>query len=109
MSGCDVTTETWEMALDGRGARFSGNVETSSGEMVCFSSDNGTYADAAELERARLIAAAPELYRALLAVEWSGEVDAEFSRCPSCEGYSDDGHKAGCALDAAIRKARGET
>jgi hypothetical protein len=62
--------------------------------------------------RARLAAAAPDLARALLAVEWAAEHPAVGAHCPMCNGFppgvaeaSPGGHRAGCALDAALRKA----
>lgn len=87
--------------------------------------DGGAY-----LERAKLAAAAPDLYRALAAVEWSG-VDRGYwgdgakPICPVCEAGAAEEyrsviegeptimaggqHKPDCALNAALRKARGET
>lgn len=52
-----------------------------------------------ERARARLAAAAPELARVLLAVEF----DAHGGFCPSCRGLGY--HKPECTLDAALRKA----
>lgn len=71
--------------------------------------------------RARLMAAAPDMARVLLAVEWSDH-DEEGSKCPSCGapeyvpparydaageyiGYTEGTHEADCALKAAIEKA----
>jgi hypothetical protein len=71
-----------------------------------------THADEASfLERTKLAAAAPDLVRALLAVEWSG--DASASRCPGCLGVKPgvaaytkyEGHSERCPVDAALRKA----
>lgn len=64
--------------------------------------------------RARLISAAPDMARVLLAIEWEGETTDEgrCDRCPSCGRYPptelalrDEGHATDCALDAALRKA----
>lgn len=67
------------------------------------SDHHGTFFEATAGEpgdeaRARLAAAAPELVRVLLAVEFIKD-----GFCPSCHCY--DGHAKGCALDAALRKA----
>lgn len=67
-------------------------------------------------ERAKLAAAAPDLYRALLAVQWSGWEtfggDGLESCCPSCGALGTgsgvlEKHKYECALDAALKKAKG--
>jgi hypothetical protein len=74
---------------------------------------------------AALAAAAPDLYRALAAIEWVEVTVAAYdgnhdrTLCPSCQEcppYTNwkgepagGGHKPDCALDAALRKARGET
>lgn len=77
--------------------------------------------------RARLAAAAPDLVRALLAVEWSGAVGTppDAIGCISCGGVHPDhataacvermygflrqqvsvGHRDGCVVAAALRKA----
>jgi hypothetical protein len=73
--------------------------------------------------RARLAAAAPELARVLLAVEWHRVLiqDEDAYVCPSCGNERLDpgdevklavlvehgmlGHRPGCALDGALRKA----
>ena len=56
-----------------------------------------------------LIAAAPELYRALLAAEWGAENCAGTRSCPVCEGWEEtDRHKPDCIVAAALKKARGE-
>ena len=61
--------------------------------------------------RACLAAAAPELVRALLAVEWKGVEDYDpVAACPACGGHPPLGnlpgrHEPDCALDAALRKA----
>lgn len=61
---------------------------------------------AAVRARARLAAAAPELTRALLAVEWSGRERYEsWPACPVCEAGEGGRHADDCALDAALRKA----
>lgn len=61
--------------------------------------------------RAKLWAAAPELFRALRAVEWDPENPGY--GCRGCAGSPLAGqpftHAADCAVDAALRKARGET
>lgn len=84
-------------------------------------------ADDIGIRRARLAAAAPDMARALLAVEWVKEIrqGSEVHACPSCGGLTEEakstgyyqrvsdfigkplpiGHVEGCALDAALRKA----
>ena len=81
---------------------------------------------ASDTDRATLAAAAPDLYRALDALEWIVIFDEAGNEmrheCPSCDGASPAwvrdaggvwqghvGHREGCALNAALRKARGET
>jgi hypothetical protein len=65
------------------------------------------------LANAHLIAAAPDLYAAIEALEWSDEAldtHGVFKpACPLCVGLQQTGHFNPCALDAALRKARGET
>ena len=55
--------------------------------------------------RARLAAAAPDMARVLLAIEWEGHLGL----CPVCDGRrpecEGEGHRAGCAWVAALRKA----
>lgn len=61
----------------------------------------------------RLMAAAPDLVRALLAVEWLLDDDKLYSGCPACGGTKPgcsewpniEGHRSDCILDAALRKA----
>jgi hypothetical protein len=54
--------------------------------------------------RARLAAAAPDLARALLAVEW-GSSERGHNACPACAAMGPGDHCDGCQLDAALRKA----
>ncbi len=67
-------------------------------------------------EMGALIAAAPDLYRALADVEW-GDNESEYgAKCPTCGGMEPSpalspaltGHRPDCALAAALKKARGE-
>lgn len=77
-------------------------------ELRVFESLSG---DDDDISRARLAAAAPDMARVLLEIEWDGED----SRCPDCGGLNpkfwpnraqpEDGHKKDCKLDAALRKA----
>lgn len=62
-----------------------------------------------QLARMNLAAAAPEMARALIAIEWDGGDVAGNSICPFCcaDKYPEEGrnHKPDCALAAALRKA----
>lgn len=58
-------------------------------------SERASFAD-----RATLAAAAPEMCRALLAVEWASGMWC----CPMCKMRSDHGHHD-CSLDATLTKA----
>jgi hypothetical protein len=53
-------------------------------------------------DRAKLAAAAPDMARLLIEIEWQG--DEVRYRCPSCGGGT-PGHESDCALDAVLRKA----
>lgn len=60
--------------------------------------------------RCKLAAAAPDMARVLLALEWSGmawDSSGGSLRCPSCRSQDVIGkrHAPGCALDDALRKA----
>lgn len=65
--------------------------------------------DASHMDRARLAAAAPELVRALLAVEWRGWSTVDMACCPSCEALKHVAvarkHAPACTLDTALTKA----
>lgn len=77
------------------------------------------YLSLGDVERAKLAAAAPDMCRALLAVEWNGDRsgcrDGCPSMCPDCRGLQrrwehanwvlDKGHKKDCTLDSALIKA----
>lgn len=59
-------------------------------------------------EVARLASAAPDLVRALLAVEWATPKAYRASvywSCAACLNIQPDGHAPGCIIDAALRKA----
>lgn len=60
-------------------------------------------------ERATLAAAAPEMARVLLALEWKGAElgdDCTYAVCPSCGAYKGEvGHAPDCGLVAVLRKA----
>jgi hypothetical protein len=63
-----------------------------------------------DTETAKLIAAAPDMARLLLELEWrGGEMVGsgyEFAICcPSCGGEEEPGHRPDCKLLAALRKA----
>lgn len=58
--------------------------------------------------RARLAAAAPEMARLLLEIEFHSQEGDEGhlpSACPICDGYEYRGHKPDCRLVAVLRKA----
>lgn len=54
-------------------------------------------------QRAKLLAAAPDLARALLEVEWAEDETGPY--CPSCLRWRKKGHADDCATAAALRKA----
>lgn len=60
--------------------------------------------------RAKLAAAAPEMARALLAIEWEGNIQDE-AGCPECGALVRTTMRPGkvhlddCSIDAALRKA----
>jgi hypothetical protein len=60
-------------------------------------------ADCLSEDAARLVSAAPDMARVLLAVEWIRGRDGE-ECCSSCDEIRPD-HDEACALDAALRKA----
>lgn len=68
-------------------------------------------ADTISEAQSRLIAAAPDMARVLLEVEWSAQNQYGQAQCPSCRGdeYKDGeprtGHEEHCALFAALQKA----
>jgi len=118
-----VTTweETWTTGHRGE----QDVVTTADGEWVArFSPAPGVDPDY-EAARARLAAAAPDMARELLDVEWCGmaniDIEYDLPACPSCNGIDPSGsdsqikkaeselftvgHKTDCALDAALRKA----
>jgi len=51
-----------------------------------------------------VMAAAPDLLKALEACEWGG--DSEW--CAACESHQRDGHERDCIVAMALAKARGE-
>lgn len=75
--------------------------------------------DADSEERARMMAAAPDLYRALESVMWREDTNEElldFTECVGCGGLKDPhpkypqfvGHDKDCLLATALKKARGQ-
>lgn len=58
-----------------------------------------------EKKNLRLIAAAPDLYEALKAIEYDGE-PGEIC-CPYCETHLGKGHDKNCVIGNALRKAEG--
>jgi hypothetical protein len=69
----------------------------------------GTAVETAELEAvARLFEAAPDLYEALKAGEWSGPqmIDGT-DTCPCCRAEYRQGHTPSCLIGNALRKAQG--
>lgn len=70
--------------------------------------DGETFLDAAIVisdADAPLVAAAPDLYRELKAVEWVQPDQYNEPACPSCSGWEAEGHLPDCTLAAALRKA----
>ena len=80
------------------------------GDDCCIADGKGNVLveDGLDIADARIMAAAPDLVRALLAVEWvDNDTDATgryTQHCPSCDAYFPK-HAPDCALDAALRKA----
>jgi hypothetical protein len=60
---------------------------------------------------AALIASAPNLYFALLSVEWVDELDEsgcpKNKICPCCGNFQEYGHSIDCQLKAALQRAEG--
>lgn len=68
---------------------------------------NGKPGDVYE-QRLDLASAAPDMARALLAIEWEGRAGPAGDvrgACPSCEAELPDSHRPDCALDGALRRA----
>ena len=74
--------------------------------IFCWGRD-GEY-DAIHEANARLIAAAPEMYEALAAMEWSKYIGVD-EFCPCCGGSRAGGHINDCLLAAALAAAEGES
>lgn len=82
---------------------------------------DGVVATEENVARARLASAAPELVRALLAVEWEGDESHEmYAVCPCCRGINPTharrwtldeetealvDHRSSCTLDSALDRA----
>lgn len=80
------------------------------GDATFYSMDLSEYA--VRSDRAQLAAAAPDMCRALLAVEWNGMAYGNTACCPACgniwEGEGSqprETHAEACKLDAALTKA----
>ncbi len=95
--------ETWELVPRNGGWRLHAEGEE----------EHSTFWDA-DPGRARLAAAAPEMARLLLELQWSGgsyEGDHMAACCPSCEAFSVTSdvtagkHEPGCRLAAVLQKA----
>lgn len=87
------------------GVETPGNMATFAG--VKSDASGMIHASDDDIARAKLAAAAPDLVRVLLAVEW-GDDQEDGDYCPSCgleKEYYGGRHSEGCALDAALRKA----
>lgn len=54
-----------------------------------------------------LIAAAPDLLAALMAVEWAGRAGSNVAMCPLCRGLEDWTHESDCLIGKAIKKVEG--
>lgn len=92
--------ETWKAHWD---SDYSVNLRTTEGRTV------GTFGAGGPegVARAELAAAAPDMARVLLAVEWAGRSSqgGDDGMCPACDRWKERGHMPDCALDAALRKA----
>jgi len=88
-----------------------GDIVTSDGECVIEQSYTGKAPN--EAERYQLAAAAPDMARVLIAIEWRYPYE-HGGVCPACDCFNPDGdapigyakgHEEDCPLDAALRKA----
>ncbi len=52
-----------------------------------------------------LIAAAPDMARLLLQLEWASGPTVDLQNCGSCGAFYEDGHDPGCAWVATMQKA----
>ena len=68
--------------------------------------DNGLSPIRCEWTEAPLVAASPDLYVVLDAVQWAA---ADRFRCVECGGQPSTGHTKNCRVGTALAKARGET
>ena len=59
-------------------------------------------------EHARLIAAAPDIYEALKAVEYISQDGWVTPYCFPCGGWEEQGHTDDCKVGNALKKAEGE-
>lgn len=83
---------------------FYSEIIGANGDTVCvFAEDPEKVADVDLME------AAPDLYAALSAVEWVEDVNIAVRFCPGCKKYEALGHFPRCNLNAALKKARGES
>lgn len=120
-AGIVAWEETWTADVSSLGSSGA-CVSTPGGEGVfayspCPPGEGWTEGNHDDAARATLAAAAPDLVRALLEVEWVEHEtqDGPVRYCPSCENVHpsterdyrarDRGHGPGCELDDALRKA----
>lgn len=96
-----VHEETWDL-VDGERIVFDEKQPdtTTFLELVGDGIDSFTVANIARMQVAMC---APELVRALLAIEWGGA--HLMAMCPQCQGLQRNGHFADCSLASLLRKA----
>lgn len=105
--------ETWtwlrEWSFDSARGEWTGIIQSLDDPAQLYVDVTGDDALPEHEGRMKLAAAAPDMYRTLEAIETYAARRSDV--CPSCRSMPSGTapmHYAGCALDAALRKARGE-
>lgn len=100
MSDKKPLDETWAVTAHGGVGDANGPPHLWIGGFVQ-SGGSALRPDSTDIARARLAAAAPDLARALLSVEWE-----DYSgRCPWCSAIRGADHRADCERQSALKKA----
>lgn len=95
--------ETWRRGEQKSSSWLLQEVVTPTGSLTISGRNSGDHAG--DESRANLMIAAPELVRALLAVEWQEVEYLPTHACVNCHALDSVGHAPDCALDAALKKA----